>query len=62
MTTWTDAYYDTIKACRRQKHLLKQWDISFLDSIENYLNQEKPLTHKQIQALDKIWQRVTKFG
>ena len=38
---------------------LTDWERSFIDSIERQLAQDRPLSQKQADTLDSIWERVT---
>lgn len=59
---WRDEYYVLIADCRKRERHLSAWDADFLDSIESRLDDKKPLTPKQIECLEGIWERATKNG
>ena len=59
---WTDEYRTQIEDCRKRERHLTAWDADFLDSIESRLDDKKPLTPKQVECLDGIWERATKKG
>lgn len=62
MSDWTDGYRTLIEDCRKRERHLSAWDVDFLDSIESRLDDLKPLTTKQIECLDGIWERATSKG
>lgn len=59
---WRDEYYVLIGDCRRRERALSAWDADFLDSIESRLDDRKPLSRKQIECLEAIWERATAKG
>ncbi len=62
MADWRDEYRTLIEDCRKREQKLSAWDADFLDSISSRLDDNKPLTPKQIECLDGIWERATKNG
>lgn len=62
MATWVDEYLKMIDDCDKRESRLSEWDCSFIESIRSRLEQEKPLSTKQIETLDKIWERATALG
>ena len=62
MSDWRDEYRTLIADCRKRERMLSSWDVDFLDSIESRLDDKKPLTEKQIECLDGIWERATAKG
>jgi hypothetical protein len=59
---WTDEYREQIADCRKRERQLSAWDVDFLASIEERLDDRRPLSQKQINCLDDIWERVTRRG
>jgi hypothetical protein len=59
---WRDEYYTLIADCRKRERALSSWDADFLDSIESRLHDKRPLTAKQIECLEGIWNRATSKG
>lgn len=59
---WRDEYRTLIEDCRKRERMLSAWDADFLDSIESRLNDNRPLSAKQIECLDGIWERATAKG
>lgn len=59
MATWVDGYLTLVDDCEKRESRLTEWESGFLDSIRHRLENEQPLSAKQIETLDKIWERVT---
>ena len=53
-----DELYDMIKDCIRMSNKLTDWESDFIDSIDKQIC-DKMLTERQIEILDKIWDRIT---
>ena len=62
MGTWVDEYLTLVDDCEKRESRLTEWEASFVASIRSKLEQEFPLSQKQIETLDKIWERVTANG
>lgn len=62
MATWTDEYLQMVEDCEKRESRLTEWEQGFINSIRHRLEEEKPLTPKQIETLDNIWERATKAG
>lgn len=62
MTDWTDEYITLIDDCEKRDSKLSAWDADFLVSIRERLEQKRPLSPKQSNILDDIWERATKNG
>lgn len=60
MTTWADEYLTLVEDCEKRESKLTEWEAGFIDSIHHRLEQELPLSVKQTETLDKIWEHVTK--
>ena len=59
---WTEEYMTLIADCEKRESKLSAWDVDFLSSIKDRLIDKKPLSQKQIDCLDGIWERATKNG
>lgn len=59
---WIDEYMQMIEDCEARESKLTEWEEGFVDSIRNRLEAAIPLTAKQSETLDNIWERVTKNG
>lgn len=62
MGSWIDEYTQMIDDCERRESRLTDWERQFLDSIRSRIDQEIPLTPKQTETLDTIWERATAQG
>lgn len=59
---WADVYTQLIDDCEARDRDLSAWEADFLSSIRDQLDENRPLTQKQIDILDGIWEKVTKSG
>ena len=62
MTTWADEYLRMVKDCERPESRLTDWECGFLDSIRRQPERQRPLSAKQTEALDKIWEHAAARG
>lgn len=62
MPHWTDEYKQLIEDCENREHRLNDWERTFIDSIKNQLIAEQPLSPKQSDRLDEIWEKATARG
>lgn len=62
MPTWCDEYARMAKDCEKRESRLTEWEKGFIASIRSRLQSENPLTIKQTETLDLIWERVTAKG
>lgn len=62
MTTWADEYVQLIDDCEKREGLLTDWERTFCDSLRRQLEEGRRPTPKQIDALDRAWERATKAG
>lgn len=62
MTGWVDEYMTMVEDCEQRESRLTEWEASFIDSIKDQLGRERPLSTKQIETLEKVWDRATKKG
>lgn len=62
MSDWTSEYLQLIEDCEARESRLSDWDRQFLDSIKNQLADGRPLSRKQTDKLDEIWERATARG
>lgn len=62
MSDWTSEYQQLIDDCEARESRLTDWDRDFIDSIKLRLSSGTPLSPKQIEKLDEIWERATSRG
>ena len=48
-----------IDDCEKRESKLTDWERTFIDSIHTQLATGRPLTEKQAERLDAIWERIT---
>ena len=62
--TWIDEYMTLVEDCEKRESRLTEWEQGFIDSIRNRLEKDepRPLSPKQIETLDEIWERATANG
>lgn len=60
--TETNEYIEMISDCIDRESRMTQWESGFIESIDKWLADEKPLTEKQAETIEKIWARVTERG
>lgn len=59
MTTESEEHWQMVQDCETRESKLSEWERSFIDSVGKQLADDKTLSPKQIETLDKIWERVT---
>jgi hypothetical protein len=59
---WVDVFMQLVDDCEKRESRLTEWEQQFIDSMRNRLQQSIPLTPKQEETLDKIWEKATKNG
>lgn len=62
MTTWQDEYATLLDDCERREERLTDWERGFVDSLRRQIEQGRRPTQKQIEALDRAWERATARG
>lgn len=62
MTTWTDEYLTLVDDCEKRESRLTEWQAEFIDSIRRQLENEKPLSIRQVETLENIWELATADG
>lgn len=48
-----------IQDCETRESKLTDWERGFIDSISRQMADDKSLSLKQVETLEKIWERVT---
>ena len=62
MVTQVDECLTMVEDCEKRESRLTEWEAGFIDSIRHQLEAERPLSEKQAEALDKIWEQATARG
>jgi len=60
MPNYTDEYAQMVSDCEERESQLSEWETDFIASISEYLDDEHPLSQKQVETLERIWEKVTK--
>jgi hypothetical protein len=59
---WTDEYREMIDDCQSRADRMSEWESGFMDSIEEQLHDTKSLSPKQVDILNRVWEKVTEKG
>ena len=62
MTTWQDEYATLLDDCEAREERLTEWERGFCDSLRAQITEGRRPTPKQIEALDRAWERATARG
>jgi len=62
MPDWRYQYFELIEDCEKRDTRLSAWDADFLESVKARLLDRKPLTQKQVECLEEIWERTVARG
>ena len=65
MDDWLSEYKEMIDDCLKTKSRedrLTEWEAEFLDSIETQMVSKNTISQKQIDVLERIWEKVTSRG
>ena len=61
-TVWTDEYQQMLDDCEKRESRMTEWEQQFCDSLSMQLGRGRIPTQKQIETLDRIWEKVTNGG
>ena len=59
---WTSEYARMIDDCEKRQERLTEWECSFIDSVSQQLAKGRVLSQKQIETIDRIWEKATARG
>ncbi len=59
MATWADEYLTLIADCEKRSERLNGWECGFIDSLQRQIYDDRGPTPKQIEILDRIWEKAT---
>jgi hypothetical protein len=54
-----DEHITMIEDCENRESKLTDWERSFIDSVSKQVTDGRPLSPRQADTLDAIWERVT---
>lgn len=60
--SWADAYIELLDDCDERESKLTDWERGFCDSLRKQITDGRRPTQKQIDALDRVWERATARG
>lgn len=62
MSDWSDEYLTMLSDCEARESRLTDWERGFVDSLTSQIQKGRQPTPKQIETLDKIWEKATAKG
>jgi hypothetical protein len=62
MSTWSDEYLQMVTDCENRESRVNDWERGFLDGVRYRLESGEGISPRQIETLDRIWERVTADG
>lgn len=62
MEAWSKEYLTLIEDCENREERLSDWERTFIDSLRRQIESGKMPSQKQIDCLDKAWERATARG
>ena len=62
MTTWAYEYVTLLEDCEKRSEKLTDWELGFVDSLQRQLADGRRPTAKQIETLDRVWEKATARG
>lgn len=62
MTTWAEPYITLLDDCEKRSERLNDWECGFVDSLQRQIAEGRRPTPKQVETLDRIWERATARG
>lgn len=51
-----------IEDCENREQRLNDWQRGFIDSIKRQIEEGRPLSKKQAEKLDEVWESATEKG
>lgn len=62
MSDWSSEYLKMCEDCEKRESCMTEWECNFIDSLQRQLAAERQPSPKQIEVLDRIWEKVTARG
>ena len=59
---WSSEYLTQIEDCEKREMRLTDWERDFIDSLGRQLAAGRRPTPKQIEILDRVWEKATSKG
>lgn len=60
--SWADEYMTMIEGCEAREQRMSDWERGFIASVKSQLTEDDRITPRQIETLERIWERVTSKG
>lgn len=60
--TWQREYLQMIEDCESRDRRMNEWEKEFVQSLRFQISEGKRPSAKQIEALDRTWEKVTSRG
>jgi len=62
MGKWSTVYVEMLDDCESRDDNMNDWESDFCESIREQLDNGRSLSTKQVEMLEKIWDRLTERG
>jgi hypothetical protein len=62
MSDWSSVYIDQIEDCEKRESKMTEWEKNFIASLREWIEADKRPTQKQVDTLDRIWEKATARG
>ena len=62
MTDWTEEYLTLIEDCEARESKMTEWEQEFMDSLRKQIEKGRRPSVKQVEVLDRVWEKVTSKG
>lgn len=59
MAEWTAEYAHMLDDCEKRESRMTEWEQQFCDSLSKQIGNGRTPTARQIETLDRIWEKVT---
>lgn len=59
---WAQEYLTLLEDCEKREERLTDWERGFVDSLTKQIENGRIPSLKQVETLDKVWERVTAKG
>lgn len=60
--SWEQEYVTMLEDCEKRSDRLTEWEVGFVDSLQNQIWAGRRPSAKQTETLDNIWERATARG
>lgn len=59
---WASEYLTMINDCEQRESSITDWERGYLDSLRAWIEDGRRPSEKQIERLEKIWEKATARG